>query len=301
MTAASLWGKLEVRPVSVKLNLKIQSWDWVRQSCSLWRQPHAERRSINTDSRNVWTQILINNLWINNTDFTALKKLHFIHGHFYKIFFLEQSTKKTKEKNRINSNSSIKQSLLWRLWHFLIVAANAFFFPERAIKFAKGNLEQLLLLLQSSWTLSPGQVWVVLAAFQLLMPFLHIWISFKPQIQKPPKRSLLINRVSDQTTPGSLRCDYFRLSARINCVAADDCFIMDSSADHNLDSLFKKTWTTKTGEGFPVQELRVAVGYFPWIGASFNKEPLHFLLMQNPQWMGVTGAKSLKYLLTLLL
>lgn len=104
---------------------------------------------------------------------------------------------------------------------------------------------------------------MVLAAFQLLMLFLHIWISFKPQIQKPPKRSLLINRVSDQTTPGSLRCDYFRLSARINCVAADDCFIMDSSADHNLDSLFKKTSTTKTGEGFPVQELRVAVGYFP--------------------------------------
>lgn len=82
---------------------------------------------------------------------------------------------------------------------------------------------------------------MVLAAFQLLMLFLHIWISFKPQIQKPPKRSLLINRVSDQTTPGSLRCDYFRLSARINCVAADDCFIMDSSADHNLDLLFKKT------------------------------------------------------------
>lgn len=33
-----------------------------------------------------------------------------------------------------------------------------FFFPERAIKFAKGNLEQLLLLLQSSWTWSPGQL-----------------------------------------------------------------------------------------------------------------------------------------------
>lgn len=140
MTAASLWGKLEVRPVSVKLNLKIQSWDWVRQSCSLWRQPHAERRSINTDSRNVWTQILINNLWINNTDFTALKKLHFIHGHFYKIFFLEQSTKKTKEKNWINSNSSIKQSLLWRLWHFLIVAANAFFFSWKSDKICKGKL-----------------------------------------------------------------------------------------------------------------------------------------------------------------
>lgn len=93
--------------------------------------------------------------------------------------------------------------------------------------------------------------------------FLHIWISFKPQIQKPPKRSLLINRVSDQTAPGSLRCDYFRLSARTNCVAADDCFIMDSSADHNLDSLLKKPRTTKTGEGFPVQELQVAVGYFP--------------------------------------
>lgn len=107
---------------------------------------------------------------------------------------------------------------------------------------------------------------MVLAAFQLLMPLLHIWISFKPQIQKPPKQSLLINRVSDQTAPGSLRCDYFRLSVRINCVAAaaDDCFIMDSSADHNLDSLFKKkTQTTKTGEGFPMQELWVAVGYFP--------------------------------------
>lgn len=73
---------------------------------------YAERQSINTDSRNVWTQILINNLWINNTDFTALKMLHFIHGYFYKIFFLEQSTKRNKRKNRINSNSSINQSLL---------------------------------------------------------------------------------------------------------------------------------------------------------------------------------------------
>lgn len=127
-------------------------------------------------------------------------------------------------------------------------------------------MEQLLLLLQSAWTWSPGQLSGTvasprapngaeglsgLAAFQLLMLFLHIWISFKPQIQKPPKRSLLINRVSDQTTPGSLRRDYFRLSVRINCVAAaaDDCFIMDSSADHNLDSLFKKNTNNRNWGG----------------------------------------------------
>lgn len=184
------------------------------------------------------------------------------------------------------------------------------FFSWKSVKICKGKLGTAPLIAsvvldlesrsaQQDNGFTEGSEWG--RRSELLMLFLHIWISFKPQIQKPPKRSLLINRVSDQTTPGSLRCDYFRLSARINCVAADDCFIMDSSADHNLDSLFKKTWTTKTGEGFPVQELRVAVGYFPWIGASFNKEPLHFLLMQNPQWMGVTGAKSLKYLLTLLL